>query len=148
MGEKCFSVEASLSALDTVVGNLEEFLDMEECPMKLVMKMAVCLEEAFVNVANYAYKGTEYEGTKDADASFVYSVSDSDVEGFQKKLTIQMEDHGVPFNPLEKEDPDITLSADERPIGGLGIYMVKQSMDTVDYAYIDGKNIFTMTKNW
>ena len=55
-------------------------------------------------------------------------------------------DHGRPFNPLEKEDADITLSAEERDIGGLGILMVKKRMDAVDYKYEDGQNILTIQK--
>ena len=63
------------------------------------------------------------------------------------QVTIQFLDNGKPFNPLEKEDADITLSAEERDIGGLGILMVKKSMDAVDYEYVDGKNILTIKKN-
>lgn len=63
------------------------------------------------------------------------------------EITITFADDGIPYNPLEREDPDITLSAEERAIGGLGIFMVKKIMDTVEYAYRDGKNLLTVTKN-
>ena len=62
-------------------------------------------------------------------------------------MTIQFLDNGKPYNPLEKEDPDVTLSAEERSIGGLGIFMVKKSMDSLDYEYQDGKNILTIKKS-
>ena len=63
------------------------------------------------------------------------------------QVSLTFEDYGEPYNPLLKEDPDITLSAEERDIGGLGIYLVKKSMDKVEYEYRDGKNIFTIKKN-
>ena len=71
---------------------------------------------------------------------------DADKEA--KSISIRFEDQGTPYDPLQNEDPDITLSADERPIGGLGIYMVKKSMDDVSYEYKDGKNILTIKKNF
>ena len=67
--------------------------------------------------------------------------------GSPLQITIQFLDNGKPFNPLAKEDADITLSAEEREIGGLGILMVKKSMDAVEYNYEDGKNILTIKKN-
>ena len=63
------------------------------------------------------------------------------------RAVITFTDGGIPFNPLQKEDPDVTLSAEERKIGGLGIYMTKKSMDNVRYEYRDGKNILTLVKN-
>ena len=73
--------------------------------------------------------------------------SDAAWGGDPLQVTIQFLDNGKPFNPLEKEDADITLSAEEWDIGGLGILMVKKSMDAVDYEYVDGKNILTIRKN-
>ena len=61
-------------------------------------------------------------------------------------MTLVITDNGVPFNPLERDEPDISLSAAEREIGGLGIFITKKTMDTVSYAYENGKNILTMTK--
>ena len=65
-----------------------------------------------------------------------------------KCFKITFEDSGIPYDPLKKEDPDITLSADDRPIGGLGIFMVKKSMDDMSYEYKDNKNRLTITKNY
>ena len=136
---KELTVDATLDNLDTVVGFVEDTLGMTSCPMKLCMQMVLCMEELFVNVANYAYEGTT--GT----CTIYLETQHTDEEG---KVTITLEDYGRPFNPLEKEDPDITLSADERQIGGLGIFMVKKSMDTVSYNYENEKNRLTLEKAW
>ena len=63
-----------------------------------------------------------------------------------RNITFRMSDKGTPFDPLKKPDPDITLSAEEREIGGLGIFITKKTMDTVSYAYENGENILTMIK--
>jgi anti-sigma regulatory factor (Ser/Thr protein kinase) len=68
------------------------------------------------------------------------------LDGNSTLLTIELRDAGVPFNPLEREDPDITLAAEEREVGGLGIFLCKQLMDSISYRYEDGNNILTMTK--
>ncbi|MBO4903414.1 MAG: ATP-binding protein [Lachnospiraceae bacterium] len=113
-----------------VEGNLEE----AGCSMKNMMKIMVALEELFVNVAHYAYE----DGDGKVSVSF-------DLDGDNMILTLK--DSGKPFDPLAKADPDISLSAEERQIGGLGIYMVKKSMDDVQYEYKDGCNIVTITHN-
>ena len=97
------------------------------------MQIQVCVEEMFVNVAHYAYNGAEGTVTLDIDV-------DNGV------MTITLTDEGMQFDPLAKKDPDITLAASERPIGGLGIFMVKKSMDEVEYKRENNKNIFTMKK--
>ena len=95
----------------------------------------ICVEEIFVNIAHYAYGGKSGE-----------AVINLDIEQNPKCCRVTFQDRGVPYNPLAKADPDITLSAEERQIGGLGIYMVKQSMDHVEYRYEDGCNILTIEK--
>jgi len=95
---------------------IEEQLDMAGCGMKEMMQISVAFEEIFVNVAHYAYP--EKEGT------MIVSLGIDD-----NMMRITFIDTGIPFDPLAKPDPDITLSAEERGIGGLGIYMVKKSMD-------------------
>lgn len=133
------NVPASLENLDTVVGMIEEGLADASCPIKLVMQITVCVEEVFVNVANYAYDGEVGE------CSIKLEIEAIDEN---TKAIISVIDSGVPFNPLEKEDPDITLSADERQIGGLGIFMVKKTMDEIFYSYEGGKNTLIMEKSW
>lgn len=101
----------------------------------LRFKIELSIEEAVENVVQYAYEGGIgwlEAGTSLDDESLI--------------LTIELRDAGVPFNPLEKEDPDITLGADERPVGGLGIYLCKSMMDRINYRYEDGNNILIMEK--
>lgn len=101
----------------------------------LKFKLRLSIEEAVENVVRYAYDGgigwLEVGTSLDHDSLI---------------LTIELRDAGVPFNPLEREDPDVSLSAEEREIGGLGIFLCKKMMDTIDYRYEDGNNVLTMTK--
>lgn len=101
----------------------------------LQFKLRLSIEEAVENVVRYAYDG----GIGWLEAGTILD-QDSLV------LTIELRDAGVPFNPLEKEDPDVTLSADERKIGGLGIFLCKKMMDSIEYRYENGNNVLTMTK--
>ena len=102
----------------------------------LCFKIRLSVEEAVENVVRYAYEGGI--GWLEAGTSL-----DKD----SLVLTIELRDAGVPFNPLDREDPDITLSAEEREVGGLGIFLCKQMMDGISYRYEDGCNILTMTKH-
>lgn len=124
---------ASTQYLNDAIAFVEEELNKIDCPMKSVMQIAVCVEEMFVNVANYAYDGEGGEIRLSIDEA-------------HDTVSITLTDEGVPFDPLAKEDPDITLSAEERKIGGLGIFMVKKSMNEVRYERVENKNIFTMIK--
>ena len=126
---------AKVDALSDVLAFVEQKLESYDCSMKLQMAICVAIEEVFVNVANYAYK--------DGDGNVEFDM------GFDEQtriVTFKMVDSGVQFDPLKKEDPDISLSAEERNIGGLGIFITKKTMDSVTYAYENGKNILTMTK--
>ena len=100
------------------------------------MQINVAIDELFSNIVNYGY------GQHKRGPVTLYV----DVNSDERVINITFEDRGIPYNPLEKEDPDITLSAEERSIGGLGIFMVKKSMDKVEYEYVDGHNIFRMRK--
>ena len=99
-------------------------------------QLDVAVEEVFVNIARYAYP-PDQPG---------WALVRCQVDRDPLRITVQFVDRGVPFNPLLKKDADITLSAEERQIGGLGILMVKRSMDQVDYAYENGCNILTLVK--
>ena len=112
------------------------------CPPKAQMQLEVALEEMFVNIAHYAYGETDVPD-EERLAEISVTVMESDGYRFAR---VRLSDRGLPYNPLAKADPDTTLSSGEREIGGLGIYIVKKSMDHVDYEYRDGKNIFTMEK--
>ena len=126
---------AKTDALPEVLGFVEETLESCECSMKNQTAICVAIEEVFVNVASYAYG----EGSGDVALDIGFDDASRDV-------TFRLIDQGVPFDPLQKPDPDITLSIEERQVGGLGIFIVKKTMDTVRYAYEDGKNILTMIK--
>ena len=126
---------AKTDALSDVIGFVEETLESYECPMKVQMAVCVAIEEVFVNVAHYAYGGGE------GDVALSIGFNEGD-----RTIIFRMSDKGVPFDPLKKPDPDITLSAEDREIGGLGIFITKKTMDSVTYAYENGENILTMVK--
>ena len=126
---------AKTEALSDVLGFVEQMLDSFECPIKIQVALCVAIEEVFVNVAHYAYG--EGGGNMSLGIGF-------DEES--RAITFRMTDKGIPFDPLKKPDPDISLSADEREIGGLGIFITKKTMNSVTYAYENGENILTMTK--
>ena len=126
---------AKVEALSDVLGFVDRMLESYECPMKIQTAICVAIEEVFVNVAHYAYG--EGEGDMVLGIGF-------DEES--RNITFRMTDKGTPFDPLKKPDPDITLSAEDREIGGLGIFITKKTMDTVSYAYENGENILTMIK--
>lgn len=126
---------ADNAALVDITAFVEEILEKYDADMKVSMSILVALEEVFVNVANYAY------GDKKGDVRLSVGFDEQ-----ERLLTLILEDEGIPFNPLVKADPDISLSADERQIGGLGIFITKKTMDTVSYTYENEKNILTMTK--
>ena len=103
--------------------------------MKMQIAICVAIEEVFVTGAKYAYK--DGEGEMSLGIGF---------DAQSRTITFRMTDRGVPFDPLKKPDPDITLSAEDREIGGLGIFITKKTMNSVEYAYENGENILTMTK--
>lgn len=131
--EKVFP--AKENALSDVFSFVEKTLDGIGCPMKTRTALCVAVEEVFVNVARYAYG--------DNDGNVKLSICPCEAEG---TVIFRISDNGVPFDPLKKPDPDITLSAEEREIGGLGIFITKKTMDNVSYAYENGENILTMIK--
>ena len=127
---------AKTEVLDDVMGFVEETLESYECPMKIQMAVSVAIEEVFVNVARYAY------GDGEGDVTLGIGFDEEN-----RKVTFQMTDSGIAFNPLEKPDPDITLAAEDREIGGLGIFITKKTMDEVIYNYENSKNVLIMIKN-
>ena len=143
---------AIVDNLSKVLKEVDDQLDAEGCPMKTRMQIDIAVEELFVNIANYAYS----PDIGDADISIEIldecpiqeknreNLSPQDISG--KWLRVTMSDSGTPFDPLQKEDPDVTLPAQERRIGGLGIFMVKKSMDHMYYEYKDGKNHISICK--
>lgn len=131
MIEKSF--EAKVNNLPLVLEFLESELEKHECNMKTSTALAIAIEELFVNVASYSYPDSTGNATLKLDF-----VGDDAI--------MILVDSGIPFDPVAKADPDITLSAEERQIGGLGILMVKKTMDDMQYERKDDQNILTMKK--
>lgn len=129
-------VEATIENVPKVMEFVDEQLEQFDCPMKTQMQVDVAVEELFSNIAHYAYN----PGIGSATMR---------VEVVEEPLAVVITfiDNGIPYDPLAKADPDITLPAEEREIGGLGIYMVKKTMDDVSYEYRDGQNILRIKKN-
>ena len=110
----------------------------EGCSKEVLNKLDLAVEEVYINIAHYAYK----PGTGTVEISCLLQ----EQAGAAPKLSIRLKDQGMQFNPLAREDPDITLAAEERDIGGLGIFLTKKFMDKVTYSYTDGHNILTIEK--
>ncbi|MBQ0125316.1 MAG: SpoIIE family protein phosphatase [Clostridiales bacterium] len=128
--------KAAISDISAITEFMEAELEKIDCPMKTVIQVNIAIDELYSNIVKYAYP-------KAPGPAKVELIETSEPHAIKIRFT----DDGVPYNPLTKEDPDITLSAEERNIGGLGIFMVKKSMDDMHYEYKDGKNILTITKN-
>lgn len=126
---------ATVENIAAVTDFVNEQLEALDCPMKAQIQIDIAIDELFGNIAHYAY----HPDVGDATVR---------VEVTEKPLAVIITfiDGGVPYDPLKTVDPDITLSAQERQIGGLGIYMVKKSMDEITYEYKDGKNIVSIKK--
>ena len=130
------TITATVENIEAVTDFVNEQLEAIDCPMKAQMQIDIAIDELFGNIAHYAYNPEVGEATVR-------------VEVIEDPLAVVITfiDKGVPYDPLAKEDPDITLTAEERGIGGLGIFMVKKSMDDVAYEYKDGQNILKIRKN-
>ena len=132
---RTIELEAQTDKLDSLLALLEKDLEAAECPQETRTVVEICAEEIFVNIASYAY------GEEKGMAWIEERIE-------ERQISLFFQDRGTPYNPLENKDPDTTLSAEERQIGGLGIFMVKNMMDTVEYVYEDGCNRLTMTLSW
>ena len=122
--------------------NLPEVLDfinghlaLADCESRLMTQIDVAVEEVFVNISSYAYH------PETGSAQILFGMREN-----SQTAVIRFSDEGKPYNPLEKPDPNLSLPLRERKRGGLGIYMVKKSMDDVAYEYKDGRNVLTIMK--
>ena len=133
---KELTIAATVENIEAVTEFVDAQLEALDCPMKAQMQINIAIDELFSNIARYAYN-------PEVGAATVR------VEVLEDPLAVSVTfiDQGKPYDPLAKADPDVTLSAEERDIGGLGIYMVKKSMDGIAYEYKDGQNILKVTKN-
>ena len=135
MDTKNLTLPNDVQEVPRLAAFVEDICEVAGIDMGTTMKMNLAIEEAVVNVMNYAYpSGVKGEvrieaGLREGYVEFVIS------------------DDGTPFNPTEVEDADTTLSAEDRQIGGLGIFLVKHFMDIVEYKYVDGQNVLTLRKN-
>ena len=132
---KELTVDATIKNIETVTDFINETLESYDCPMKAMTQIDIAIDELFGNIANYAYH------PKVGPATVRIEVIDDPLA-----VVITFVDNGIPFDPLAKADPNTAQSADERAIGGLGIYLVKKSMDEISYEYKDGKNILKIRK--
>ena len=139
MNQEVYAIDipAEVEKLPEVLAFLEQNLEEMECPLRTQMQITVAAEEIFVNIASYAY-------VPGAGMSSVRLERFRDPTG----VAITFTDSGTPFDPLKQKDPDVSLTAEERRIGGLGIYMVKKTMDDVKYEYRDGQNHLTIIKQF
>ncbi len=137
-------VAASIDSLSKVMSFIEENMRISCWPDSEINKVLVCAEEIFVNIASYSYVESYSAIGKEGLCQIKV---DTDIDA-RYMIRITFKDQGMPFNPLSMDSPDITLSADDREIGGLGILMVRKMMDDVSYSYEYESNILTMVKYW
>lgn len=133
---KELTLDATIENVTAVTSFVDEQLERLGCPPESQAQIDIAIDELFSNIAYYAYNPETGPATVR-------------VEVMEEPLSVEITfiDSGVAYNPLAKDDPDLSLSADEREIGGLGIFIVKNSMDDVAYEYKDGKNILRIRKN-
>lgn len=132
---RTFCVGAETKHLDQVLAFIDQQLAEYDCPSKIQSQIDVASEEIFVNIAQYAYEN------RIGNAGIQVEVEQEPLQ-----VAITFTDQGVPYDPLQRQNPDLSLSAEERPMGGLGIFLMRQSMDDVSYEYREGKNILTIKK--
>ena len=133
---KELTIAATVENIDVVTDFVNEQLEALDCPMKAQMQIDIAIDELFGNIAQYAYNPEVGEATVRVE-----------VAEEPLSVIITFIDGGVPYDPLTAADPDTTLSAEDRALGGLGIFMVKKSMDEITYRYENGSNILSIRKN-
>lgn len=133
---KTLDCDSTISNVDKVISFINDELDRVNCPQKTKVQIDVAIDELFSNIANYAYNPDV------GDVTVTMETHEN-----TRSVVITFIDKGKPYDPLKKDDPNVNASLNEREIGGLGIYIVKKSMDDVQYEYKDGKNILTIKKN-
>lgn len=131
------TVEATPENIPVITAFVDGLLEQYDCPMKAQAQIDIAIDELFGNIVRYAYHPEIGSATVQVE-----------VTKEPLAVVITFIDQGKPYDPLAKEDPDVTLSAEEREIGGLGIYIVKQSMSEIAYEYKDGRNILKIRKDF
>lgn len=133
---KELTIPATVENIEKVTEFVNSQLEEINCPIKAKMQIDIAIDELFGNIAHYAYK------PETGPATVRVEVTETPIS-----VIVTFIDHGIPYDPLKKDDPDVTLSAEERAIGGLGIFMVKKTMDEITYEYKDGQNILSTRKD-
>ena len=133
---KEMTIPATVENIEKVTAFVDGQLEQIDCPPKAQMQIDIAIDELFGNIAQYAYN------PETGPATVRVEVTQSPIS-----VVITFIDHGIPYDPLKTADPDITLSAEERKIGGLGIFMVKKTMDEITYEYKNGQNILRIRKD-
>lgn len=133
---KTITVDAKAENIQEVTDFINKELEAISCPPRARMQIDVAIDEIFGNIVNYAY------GPEEGQATVTF-------EEIKEPhfVVIAFTDTGMPYDPTKNGDPDITLSAEDREVGGLGIFLVKNTMDDISYEYKEGKNILKITKN-
>lgn len=133
---KELTVDATLESIPVITEFVDRQLEQLNCPVKAQAQIDIAIDELFSNIVHYAY----HPGVGPATVR---------VEVLEEPLSVIITfiDQGVPYDPLSNADPDVTLSAEDREIGGLGIYIVKKNMSEITYEYKDGKNILRIRKD-
>lgn len=130
------TVPAIIENVEKVTAFVNAELEKINCPAKAKAEIDIAIDELFSNIANYAYNPEIGKATVKFE-----------VQKNPMAVIITFMDNGKPYDPLKREDPNVTLSVTERQIGGLGIFMVKKSMDSVEYEYKDNHNILRIKKH-
>lgn len=133
---KELTIPATVENIEKVTEIVNSQLEEINCPIKAKMQIDIAIDELFGNIAHYAYN------PETGPATVRVEVTEAPIS-----VIVTFIDHGIPYDPLKKDDPDVTLSAEERAIGGLGIFMVKKTMDEITYEYKDGQNILSIRKD-
>ena len=129
------TIEATVGNIPVITDFVDRELEALACPLKAQMQIDMAVDEVFSNIAFYAY----HPETGDVTVRI-------ETEEDPLSVVLTFIDHGIPYNPLERKDPDVSLPVDERPVGGLGIFLVKKVMDGISYEHRDGRNILILKK--
>ncbi len=129
-------IKAVIDNLDDVNFFIHKSIEQFDISKRTLMQLDLVVEEIFVNIASYAYS---------PNTGLVKILLETEVEPLSISLTFI--DSGVPYNPLEKSDPDVNLSADDRQIGGLGIFLTKKLVNNMSYQFVGGQNVLQLTKS-
>lgn len=133
---KEITLPAKIENVEKVTAFVDEYLETLSFPIKLQLQIDIAIDEIFSNIVYYAY----------SDGAIGNATIKIEKYDEPERVEISFIDEGMPYNPLAKEDPNVSLAASDREIGGLGIFIVKKSMDEIKYEFLDGKNVLTIVK--